>query len=72
MAKVVGRKLVKKIARIQSEKIGLSEDICLRYLTESIHYDLGEREFEAIMTFRDYLSRIEDGDLIEDIHFYSE
>ena len=72
MAKVMGLKHVRKIARIQSEKIGLSEDICLRYLTESIHYDLGEREFEGIKTFRDYLSKIEENELIEDINFYSE
>jgi len=72
MAKVMGLKLVKKIARIQSEKIGLSEDICLRYLTESIHYDLGQREFEGIMTFRDYLSKIEANELVKGINFYSE
>ncbi|MFQ5787891.1 MAG: menaquinone biosynthesis protein [Thermodesulfobacteriota bacterium] len=72
MAKVMGLKLVRKIAKIYSEKINLSEDICFKYLTERIDYDLGDKEIEGIKTFRDLLSKVDGGIKGSDLKFYQE
>lgn len=54
-AKSVGVKMAEKIAMIESPKIGLSEEVCLRYITERIRYELGEKELEGMKRFADYL-----------------
>ncbi|MBI4228546.1 MAG: menaquinone biosynthesis protein [Deltaproteobacteria bacterium] len=70
MAKMTGLKLIKKIAKIYSETINLSEDICYRYLTQRIYYDLGDEEIEGINTFRELLSRIDGNIKNSDLKFY--
>ena len=42
---------IEAIAKSESERLHLDPDLCLNYLTEAIHYDLGERETEGLMTF---------------------
>ncbi|OGE24774.1 MAG: hypothetical protein A2V51_04710 [Candidatus Dadabacteria bacterium RBG_19FT_COMBO_40_33] len=72
MAKSIGLKIVKKIAKIESEKIGFSEEICLRYLTERIRYDLGEKEVTGILTYAKLLSDLDENRRIPDLKIYSE
>lgn len=71
-AKSMGLKLVKKIAKIESEKIGLSEEICLRYMTQRIRYDLGEKEIEGILAYGKFLSELEEIKEVRDLQIYSE
>jgi len=70
MAKVMGLKRLEKIAKISSEKINLSEDICYKYLTERIDYDLGDKEMEGIKVFRDLLSKVDSSIKSWDLKFY--
>jgi chorismate dehydratase len=72
IAKSMGQKIVKQIAKIESEKIGLSEEICLRYMTERIRYDLGEREIQGILTYAKFLAELEETREIHDLQIYSE
>lgn len=72
MAKSIGLKIVKKIAKLESEKIGFSEEICLRYLTERIRYDLGEKEVTGILTYAKLLSDLDENRRIPDLKIYSE
>jgi len=71
-AKSAGLELVKNIARIESEKVGLSEEICLRYLTERIRYDLGEREIKGIIAYAEFLSKLEEIKEVRELEIYSE
>ena len=71
-AKSVGLRLVNNIAKIESEKIGLSEEICLRYLTERIRYSLGEREIKGILTYSEFLVELEETRRITDLRIYGE
>jgi predicted solute-binding protein len=72
MAKSMGLKIVRRIAKIESEKMGLAEEICLRYLTERIRYDLGEKEINGILTYAKFLSELEEIEAIPGLKFYSE
>src|SRR3990172_9603821 len=71
-AKSIGLKIVKKITKIESEKIGLGEEICLRYLTERIRYDLGEKEISGVLNYAKLLSDLDENRRIPEIKFYSE
>ncbi len=57
-AKSVGMKMAEKIAMIESPKIGLSEEVCLRYITERIRYGLGTQELEGIKRFAAYMGEL--------------
>jgi len=72
MAKSIGLKIINKIAKTESEKIGLGEEICLRYLTERIRYDLGDKEMNGILNYAKLLSELDDDRRIPDLHIYSE
>jgi len=72
VAKAMGLELVKKIAKIYSDKISLNEDICYRYLTERIEYDLGNQEVQGINAFRDLLSRVDSRIKNSHLRFYEE
>ena len=63
---------LKNIVKSESEKVGLSEEICLRYLTERIRYDLGEREIEGFMAYAKFLSGLEEIEEVSDLKIYSE
>lgn len=71
-AKSMGMKVVKEIAKIESEKVGLSEEVCLRYMTERIRYDLGEKEIDGILTYGKFLAELEETKAIHDLQIYSE
>ncbi|MGB7293116.1 MAG: menaquinone biosynthesis protein [Thermodesulfobacteriota bacterium] len=70
MAKSIGLKNIDKIVKANAEKVNLSEEICHRYLTERIYYDLGDQEIEGINTFRGLLSEIVDNIKNADLKFY--
>lgn len=70
MAKSIGLKHIHKIAKTYSERVNLSEDICYKYLSERIYYDLGEREIAGITKFRDLLSKIVSDINHFDLKFY--
>jgi chorismate dehydratase len=72
MAKSMGLKIVKRIAKIESEKMGLAEEICLRYLTERIRYDLGEKEISGILNYAKFLIELEENVRIPELRIYSE
>jgi chorismate dehydratase len=59
-AKSKGLKNVDRIASIESGKLNFSEDICLRYLTERIRYDLGETEIKGILAYGRFLAQLEE------------
>jgi chorismate dehydratase len=71
-AKLVGLKNVEKIARIESEKLGFSEEICLRYLTQRIRYGLGEKEIKGILTYGEFLTKLGEIERIPNLEIYSE
>jgi chorismate dehydratase len=70
MAKSMGLKHIDKIAKTYSQGVNLSEDICYKYLTERIYYDLGEKEIAGITAFRDLLSKIVGNIKNSDLKFY--
>lgn len=70
LAKSIGLKNVERIAKIESEKLGFSEEICLRYLTNRIRYDLGEKEISGILTYGKFLAELEDTQGIPELRIY--
>ncbi|MEQ8765858.1 MAG: menaquinone biosynthesis protein [Planctomycetota bacterium] len=40
-----------EIARAAALELGLAENVCARYLTEQIHYDVGPREIQGLRRF---------------------
>jgi len=72
MAKSVGLENVERIAEIESKKLGLSEEICLRYLTKRIRYDLGEKEIKGISTYGEFLAKLGEIERIPNLQIYSE
>lgn len=51
-AKEIGCRSRPALARICAERLGLSQERCLHYLTNCLHYDLGPREQEGMNLFR--------------------
>lgn len=71
-SKSIGIRLVEKIAKIESEKLGLGEQICLRYITERIRYDLGEREIDGILAYSKFLLELNEIREVSNLQIYSE
>ena len=69
-AKSMGLKHVQKIAKNYSGTVNLSEEICLKYLTDRIYYDLGDEEIAGIGAFRDLLSKVVGNINNSDLRFY--
>jgi chorismate dehydratase len=72
MARSTGLKIIEKIVKIESKKLELSEEICLRYLTERIKYDLGEKEINGILTYGEFLTKLKEIGKIPSLQVYSE
>ena len=53
VAKTEGRSLLESIARTDSEKLGITFETCLNYLSKKIIYDLGKEEIIGLLHFRD-------------------
>ncbi len=64
-AKERGLKSLDKIASVEFERVHLEKDRCLRYLKESIKYNLGEQELMGLETF--YRSALELGEVCEGV-----
>ncbi|MGE5446571.1 MAG: menaquinone biosynthetic enzyme MqnA/MqnD family protein [Ignavibacteriales bacterium] len=71
-AKSIGLKNVERIAKAESEKLGFGEEICLRYLTERIKYDLREEEIKGISAYSRFLAELGGIEKIPNLRFYSE
>lgn len=50
-AKNDGLNAIDEIAAIESKRLGFSTEVCKKYLSESIKYDLGEIEIKGLETF---------------------
>ena len=48
----------KEIAETESAKLNIDEDICYKYLTERIRYDLGEAETGGMIKYSGYLAEL--------------
>ena len=53
-AKEHGLKCVNEIADTEAKRLEMKKERCLRYLKESIKYNLGEQEICGLKTFYDY------------------
>lgn len=71
-SKSYGLGIVEKIARFESGVMGIDEEICFRYLTERIRYDLGESEIEGIIRYSELLSELGESEEISRIEIYSQ
>jgi chorismate dehydratase len=71
-AKSIGLKNIERISKIESEKLGFGEEICLRYLTERIKYDLGEKEMKGISAYSKFLGELGEIEKIPNLQIYSE
>ncbi len=71
-AKERGLKSLNEIACLEAERLKLRKDRCLKYLKESIRYDLGEQEIKGLKSFYKYA--MEMGEVSEGIkiEFYNE
>lgn len=69
-SKDYGLGTVGKIAKLESVTSGIDEEICFKYLTERIMYDLGEKEVEGIVKYSEYLSRLGESKKISGIKLY--
>jgi chorismate dehydratase len=71
-AKENGLKSLDKIACLETERLKLGKVRCLRYLKESIRYNLGEQEIKGLKSFYNYAREM--GEVSEEIkiEFYLE
>lgn len=46
------------IALKESGRLGLEPELCINYLTQRIHYDLGEEEVRGLQRFHEYASKM--------------
>lgn len=71
-SKKYGLGITDKIAEAESNKLGIDYDICLKYLTERIKYDLGEEEIKGIVKYSELLSDLGQAEKISKLDIYSE
>jgi predicted solute-binding protein len=53
-----GLRHLDELARIESQRLGLDEELVLHYVTESIHYDLGEDERRGMSLYLKYAGEL--------------
>jgi chorismate dehydratase len=71
-SKNYGLGVVNEISETESQKIGIDKDICLKYLTERIKYDLGEEEIKGIIKYSELLSELNEAEKISELNIYSD
>ncbi len=71
-SKNYGLGILDKIAETESQKIGIEKDVCLKYLTDRIKYDLGTEEIKGIIKYSELLSELNEAEKISDLNIYSE
>jgi predicted solute-binding protein len=69
-SKAYGLGTLRKIAKLESRKIGLSEEICFKYLSDRIRYDFGENEVAGIVRYSELLSELGECDKITGVNIY--
>lgn len=70
-SKNYGLGIVDKISEIESQKLGIDYEICYKYLTDRIKYDLGNEEIKGIVRYSELLEELGEADMITDLNFYS-
>ncbi len=70
-SKNYGLGIVDKISKIESQKLGIDYDICYKYLTDRIKYDLGHEEIKGMIKYSELLSNLGEADKITDLNFYT-
>lgn len=70
-SKNYGLGIVDKIADIESQKLGISYDICYTYLTDRIRYDLGDEEIKGMIKYSELLEELGEADKISDLSLYT-
>lgn len=70
-SKAYGLGILRKIAKLESLKIGLNEEICFKYLSDRIRYDFGETEVEGIVRYSELLSELGECNKITGVNIYS-
>lgn len=70
-SKAYGLSNLKKISELGSRETGLSGEICYRYISKSIKYDLGPHEVEGIIKYSGLLSELGICDKITGLNMYS-
>lgn len=71
-SKKYGLTIVDKIAQIESEKLGIDYEICLKYLSDRIKFDLGDDEIKGIFKYSALLSQIGQAQEITKLDIYSD
>ncbi len=69
-AREKGVRLVSKIAKFESKKLGLSEKQCAVYMEKRIKYDFDEKKIEGLKRYRDLLFKLGEIKEINEIEFY--
>lgn len=70
-SKTYGLNIVDKISRIESVNLEISEEICYKYLSERINYDLGEEEIKGIIKYSELLRELGQCEKINSLNIYS-
>ena len=71
-SKNYGLGIIDEIAETESQKIGIEKDVCLKYLTDRIKYDLGEEEVKGIVKYSELLSELNETQKISELNIYPE
>ena len=71
-SKAYGLGIVDRIAETESQKIGIEKDVCFKYLTDRIKYDLGKEEIKGIIKYSELLSELNEAEKISELNIYSE
>ncbi len=70
-SKNYGLGIVDKISNEESRKLGIDYDICYKYLTDRIKYDLGEQEIKGIIKYSELLEELGEAQKIDNINLYT-
>jgi len=71
-SKKYGLGIVDKIAEIESNKLGIDYEICLKYLSDRIKYKLGDEEIKGIIKYSELLSELDQAEKISSLNLYHE
>lgn len=70
-SKNYGLGIVDNISQIESKKLGIDYDICYKYLTERIKYDLGNEEIKGIIKYSELLQELDQAQKIEHLNLFT-
>ena len=71
-SKKYGLGVIDKIAGIESAKLNIDCDICRKYLSDRIKYDLGEAEIKGIIKYSQLLAQLDQAEEVTKLAIYSE